>query len=250
MAPEIILESRKLSTASLEEMKAIDVWALGMTLFGILNPDTSFPFEIELKSTFPATANGPARFESLLPEKMEGKLKPTFSRKYHRLQASMWIDIEIMFETCTKYNASLRPSAQDVLQQLKAGNTKGIPGKHTSLKVSQSTPIEEADEQLAEALEWSISDAVTELPVIAPANDGTNACTFLCLVAAQKLFNAMQTEEINGNWPEVVPGIFQEMILQDLVTFNTFREKRHYDALECIAVLKKEGVLPDSTELV
>lgn len=66
MAPEIILESRKLSTASLEDMKAIDVWALGMTLFGILNPDTSFPFEIELKSIFPATANGPARFESLL----------------------------------------------------------------------------------------------------------------------------------------------------------------------------------------
>lgn len=60
----------------------------------------------------------------------------------------------------------------------------------------------------------------------------------------------MQKEEMNGNWPEVVPGIFQEMILQDLVTFNTFREKRHYDALECLAVLKKEGVLPDSTELV
>lgn len=169
MAPEIILESRKLSTASLEDMKAIDVWALGMTLFGILNPDTSFPFEIELKS---------------------------------------------------------------------------------KVKVSQSTPIEEADEQLAEALEQSISDAATELPGIAPANDGTNTCTFLCLVAAQKLFNAMQKEEMNGNWPEVVPGIFQEMILQDLVTFNTFREKRHYDALECIAVLKKEGVLPDSTELV
>ena len=250
MAPEIILESRKLSTASLEDMKAIDVWALGMTLFGILNPDTSFPFEIELKSTFPTTANGPARFESLLQDKMEGKLKPTFSRKYHRLQASMWIDIEKMFEMCTKYDASLRPSAQDVLQQLKASNTKGIPGKHTSLKVSQSTPIEEADEQLAEALERSISDAVTELPGIAPANNGTNTCTFLCLVAAQKLFNAMQKEEMNGNWPEAVPGIFQEMILQDLVTFNTFREKRHYDALECIAVLKKEGVLPDSTELL
>lgn len=250
MAPEIILESRKLSTASLEDMKAIDIWALGMTLFSILNPDTSYPFEIQVKSTFPATANGPARFELVLQEKMEGKLKPTFSRKYHCLQASMWIDIEEMFEICTNYDASLRPSPQDVLRQLKAGNTNGIPGKHTSLKVSQSTPIEEADKQLAEALERSKSDAVTELPGIAPANDGTNACTFLCLVAAQKLFNATQKEEMNGNWPEVVPGIFQEMILQDLVTFNTFREKRHYDALECLAVLKKEGVLPDSTELV
>lgn len=109
MAPEIILESRKLSTASLEDMKAIDIWALGMTLFSILNPDTSYPFEIQVKSTFPATANGPARFELVLQEKMEGKLKPTFSRKYHRLQASMWIDIEEMFEICTNYDASLRP---------------------------------------------------------------------------------------------------------------------------------------------
>ena len=65
MAPEIVLESRKITTATLEDMKAIDVWALGMTLFSILNPDTSFPFEIELKSVFPTTANGPARFQAL-----------------------------------------------------------------------------------------------------------------------------------------------------------------------------------------
>lgn len=40
------------------------------------------------------------------------------------------------------------------------------------------------------------------------------------------------------------------MILHDLESFNTFREKQHYNALECLAVFKKEGVLPDSTELV
>lgn len=70
MAPEIILESRKITTATLEDMKAIDVWAFGMTLFSILNPDTSFPFEIELKSIFSTTANGPVRFQALLQEKM------------------------------------------------------------------------------------------------------------------------------------------------------------------------------------
>ena len=231
MAPEIVLESRKIATATLEDMKAIDVWAFGMTLFSILNPDTSFPFEIELKSIFPTTANGPARFQALLQEKMGGKLKPSSSRKYHRLQASLWIDIEATFEMCTNYDASLRPSALEVLQQLKASNAKGITGKRTSLKVSQSTPIEEADKQLAEAMEQCTSNGVNELAGFAPANDGTNACTFLCLVLALKLFNAKQQGEINDNWPEMTAKIFQEMIFDDLASFNTFREKRHYDAL-------------------
>ena len=249
MAPEIVLESRKLATATLDDMKAIDVWALGMIFFSVLNPDTSFPFEIELKSASATTANDPARFQSLLQEKMEGQLKPSSSTKYHRLQASLWVSIEKMFEMCTNYDASLRPSAQEVLSQLKATTTKGNPGKYTSLKVSQSTPMEEADERLAEALERSKSNAVNDLAGIAPANDGTNACTFLCLVAAQKIINATQEEEMNDNWPELVPRIFQEMILHDLESLNTFREKRHYDALECLTVLKRKGLLPDSVEL-
>lgn len=91
---------------------------------------------------------------------------------------------------------------------------------------------------------------MTELAAIAPANNRTNACTFLCLVIAQKLFSASQKGRMNDDWLEMLPGLFQELILHNLVTFNTFREKRNYDAIECLAVLKKEGVLLDSTELV
>ena len=130
---------------------------------------------------------------------MGGKLELSISRKYDRLQASLWIDIEETFEMCTNYDASLRPSALEVLQQLKASNAKGITGERTSLKVSQSTPIEEADKQLAEAMEQCTSNGVNELVSFAPANDGTNACTFLCLVLALKLFNANQQGEINDS---------------------------------------------------
>ena len=147
---------------------------------------------------------------------MKGQLKPSSPTKYHRLQASLWVDIEKMFEMCTNYDASLRPSAQEVLWQLKASTAKENPGKYTSLKVSQSIPIEEADKRLAEAIERSKSTAVTDLAGIVTANDGTDSCTFLCLVAAQKIVNATQEEEINDNWPELVPGIFQEIILHDL----------------------------------
>ena len=147
---------------------------------------------------------------------MKGQLKPSSPTKYRRLQASLWVDIEKMFEMCTNYDASLRPSAQEVLWQLKAGTAKENPGKYTSLKVSQSILIEEADKRLAEAIERSKSTAVTDLAGIAPANDGTDSCTFFCLVAAQKIVNATQEEEMNDNWPELVPGIFQEIILHDL----------------------------------
>ena len=147
---------------------------------------------------------------------MKGQLKPSSPTQYHRLQASLWVDIVKMFEMCANYDAFLRPSAQEVLWQLKANTAKENPGKYTSHKVSQSIPIEEANKRLAEAIERSKSTAVTDLAGIAPANDGTDSCTFLCLVSAQKIANATQEEEMNDKWPELVPGIFQEIILHDL----------------------------------
>ena len=155
---------------------------------------------------------------------MKGQLKPSSPTKYHRLQASLWVDIEKMFEMCTNYDGSLRPRAQEVLWQLKSSTAKENPGKYTSLKVSHSIPIEGADKRLAEAIEQSKSTAVTDLAGIPPGNDGTDSCTFLCLVAAQKIVNATQEEEMNDNWPELIPEIFQEIILHDLESL-TLSEK-------------------------
>ena len=41
IVPEIVLESQNVTTGTLEDMKAINAWAFWMTLFSILNPDTS-----------------------------------------------------------------------------------------------------------------------------------------------------------------------------------------------------------------
>ena len=49
MAPEIILEG-KLKYATMNDLKAIDIWALGMMFFSIINPDVEFPYEMELNS--------------------------------------------------------------------------------------------------------------------------------------------------------------------------------------------------------
>ena len=48
MAPEISLDQYILATASIEQLKAIDNWALLMTIFIVMNPDQKYPFKIDV----------------------------------------------------------------------------------------------------------------------------------------------------------------------------------------------------------
>jgi len=47
MAPEIILEG-KLNCATMEDLKALDIWALGMTFFSIINPEVEWTDELNM----------------------------------------------------------------------------------------------------------------------------------------------------------------------------------------------------------
>ena len=80
MAPEILLEG-KLHCATMEDLKAIDIWALGMIFFSIINPDVEFPYEIELNSSAEKPPSLAAKyFEEMLREKMTMKSKPLASK--------------------------------------------------------------------------------------------------------------------------------------------------------------------------
>ena len=50
MAPEILVEESILKSADIKQLKAIEVWALVMTFFVILNPDQKTPFQYDLKT--------------------------------------------------------------------------------------------------------------------------------------------------------------------------------------------------------
>ena len=90
MAPEILLEG-KLNCATMEDLKAIDIWALGMIFFSIINPDVEFPYEIELNSSAEKPPVQTAKyFEKMLIEKMARKCKPQSSKKYQQRQFSEW----------------------------------------------------------------------------------------------------------------------------------------------------------------
>ena len=46
MAREVVVDTRKLDHGSLEDLKAVDIWALAMICFNIINLDVNFPFQI------------------------------------------------------------------------------------------------------------------------------------------------------------------------------------------------------------
>ena len=50
MVPELIIEELSIASGGTDELKIVDVWAVSMTFFTILNPDQSYPFQNALKN--------------------------------------------------------------------------------------------------------------------------------------------------------------------------------------------------------
>ena len=117
MAPEIILEG-KLNYATMDDLKAIDTWALGMTFFSIINPDVVFPHEMELNSSSEKAPDLASKFEKPLKEMIANKSKPQSSKKYQQRQLKEWGQLDNLHHKCTAFDAFLRQSAEDVLMEL------------------------------------------------------------------------------------------------------------------------------------
>ena len=50
MVPELIIEELSIASAGTDGLKTVDVWAVSMTFFTILNLDQSYPFQNDLKN--------------------------------------------------------------------------------------------------------------------------------------------------------------------------------------------------------
>ena len=48
MAPEIMVKASRLKSASLEDLKKVNVWALGLVMFNLVNPNLKHPFQLDL----------------------------------------------------------------------------------------------------------------------------------------------------------------------------------------------------------
>ena len=95
MAPEISLDQYMLETASIEQLKAIDNWALLMTIFIVMNPDQEYPFELDVKEQ--QNTKKQTSQLNLLRQHLKEKLFPSSSPSYLSMQASYLQKIREVF---------------------------------------------------------------------------------------------------------------------------------------------------------
>lgn len=106
MAPEILLPegiayvSTKLS---LEDLKRVDIWALGQVFYCLMNPGVSYPFERE----------GVDIPQIMLMHRQ--RKRPSFDPGYQTKHTKVWLRVQEAFQSCTKHNPSQRPYASRVL---------------------------------------------------------------------------------------------------------------------------------------
>ena len=111
MAPEILVEESILKSAGVEQLKAIDVWALVLTFFVILNPDQKNPFQHE------RACDAGLNVSDALLCFLRKKAMPSFSQKYEKIQASCYSKLYVFFKYL-EFNASERATVYEVMENL------------------------------------------------------------------------------------------------------------------------------------
>ena len=101
MAPEISLDQYMLETASIEQLKAIDNWALLMTIFIVMNPDQEYPFELDVKEQ--QNTKKQTSQLNLLRQHLKEKLFPSSSPSYLSMQTSYLQKIKEEFHKAVSF---------------------------------------------------------------------------------------------------------------------------------------------------
>lgn len=116
MAPEISLpELIKLKCgASMDDLKKVDVWALGMVFYILLNPRLSTPYKYDLLQ------NGikPNEYLIHIQNMMREKKRPTSLAIYKDLHCNEWSEVFNTYLGCTSFVPKERPDAEMVLHLL------------------------------------------------------------------------------------------------------------------------------------
>ena len=229
-APEAYLEPTK--PMSQEALKNADIWALGLIMYCLINPDVDNPY-------------GPVFVEAGVKENLDS-LKHIFQKKQvprqqpkdEFLRLSEWWQIEKAFNLCTKFDPESRPSARELFCTLSL-NEPECSLNFMSLAVSQATALDDSDHALAECFDGSVANDV--LPTgTSPENDGTNACVFLDLAICNRLlvnnipleWTDLKTtaEDIIINFPTVINNIRNIAELYEPI--SAYSLLREYSLLE------------------
>ena len=106
MAPEILIKSSRLDAASFENLKKVDVWAFGMVMFNLVNPNLKYPFQLDLEKESPLLDQ--------LPDFLQQQNYPSESPKYAHQREAIWASIVALKKKCTSLDPASRPSASKI----------------------------------------------------------------------------------------------------------------------------------------
>ena len=239
MAPELL--STAITSLSLAQLKACDVWSYGMVLFMLLNPDLQFPYQLEI-DTLPNKTYEMSKREVV--KRLTSKQLPTFSNKYSHFQATTWLTLEQVFENCTYFDSTKRINASCFVDMLNP--SEGSVCRDIALAISQSSAVEQYDQLVAE-------NALPVTSVI--VGDATNSCSFLSVLVAERVL----AERHDENLPSLSVALdewqfFGENISDLLFTmparFNRYRDiERMYDVHEAYSILRKANIVQGTYDL-
>ena len=166
MEPEISIEGEMLESACIDDLKVINVWALLMTFFVILNPDQRFPFHLHIKETSPVEP-----VDRVFNRFLRKRIIPQFSKDHLPFQVEHYQQLRAVFCEELQYDPKKRCNI-DKIKEVIAEKEHNI--SYVPLSCSQATVLEESDRIVAK------QQTIIESTVL-PINDGTKVCSFLSL---------------------------------------------------------------------
>ena len=119
MAPEILLPEamvpgRKLS---LDDLKKVDIWALGLVFYCLINPGDSCPYERD-------GYHHPVDIMNLQRQRK----RPSSDPEYQLKQSTVWLLVRDVYHACTNHDPSGRPRASEVVKTLCSSRHPGNRG--------------------------------------------------------------------------------------------------------------------------
>ena len=119
MAPELLLaEKEQPITMSLSQLKKVDIWALGLLYFCVVNPGLSSAYTYEFQKGGVLPGSHMRHVKGM----MRRKELPSTLPKFEPLQSTEWKNIFTALERCVTFESEKRPTASEVLEMLSHGN--------------------------------------------------------------------------------------------------------------------------------
>ena len=238
MAPEILDGTTRLQFATTEDLKRVDIWALGMTLFVLLNPCVKYPYSQELKCFLEKGESALKGLEKL----MTHRKIPAEPLKYQHKHAVDWYFIERISKACINFTPKERPTIEEVVAMI--GKEPTASSLQIHLKNSQSTSLEEFDREVARVVakngEFDAENALSQ-----PDNDGTNACAFFSIKIANEIYRLFQEGRCDDKqFVENVCAETESIIIDLPFAINPYRNiEEFYDVQSAYALLRSIGAV-------